>query len=259
MPKATSRSPRTRRLARRERWLGEIAPESHFQALFDSLPGLHFFAKNRKGELMFLSRSIRERYGLDDEADVIGLTDFDINPSGMAETYVKDDERIYLTGQPIIGQVELWWDARGIPEWYVVTKLPIWSRRRKVIGVMGVTQAYEGRAQMAAPWREIAAAVQHLREHFRQPLSIAHLAELTSLSLRQLQRKFRAVLGVTPQEFLIKTRVLAACRALRETDASLATVAADCGFYDQSSFTEHFRRHVGQTPRAFRRSDTRRQ
>ena len=241
-------------IAQRDEWVREIAPESLFHSLFDELPGLHFFAKNRRGEVMFASRSIRTLYGLSDDAEIVGLTDFDLNPDRMAEAYVKDDAQIHATGKPIIGRIELWWNSQGMPDWYVVTKVPIWSRRGRVIGVMGVSQHYEGRARSEAPWHEIASAVKLIREGFREPLSIEQLAHVAKLSKRQLERKFRAVFAVTPQEFLIKTRVLAACRTLRETDAPLAAIATDCGFYDQSSFTEHFRRRVGLTPRAFRQA-----
>ncbi|QIF00016.1 helix-turn-helix domain-containing protein [Roseimicrobium sp. ORNL1] len=247
-----------RQLDSRDGWLQEIAPTSLFHTLFDHLPGLHFFAKNQRGEIMFLSSSIRERYGLRDDASAVGLTDFDINPHGMAESYVSDDARIYATGEPMSGRVELWWDAQGVPNWYVVTKLPIWSRRGRIIGVMGVIQEYEGHARFHAPWREIAVSVKYIRQHFRKQVTISTLAEQAGLSIRQLQRRFRAVLRLTPQEFLIKTRVLAACRALRESDASLLDIASACGFYDQSSFTEHFRRHTGQTPLAYRRQILRR-
>jgi AraC-like DNA-binding protein len=248
---------RRRWLARRESWLRAIAPTSSFHALFDNLPGLHFFAKNRRGQMMFLSRGIRERYGLREEGEVIGLTDFDLNPDGMAAGYTSDDERIYATGEPIIGHVEMWWDSQGIPDWYAVTKMPIRSRRRRIIGIMGVMQEYEGRAKLAAPWREILPAVGLIREKFQTPITIENLARLARLSTRQLQRKFQAVFGLTPQEFLIKTRVSAACRALCESDMSLAGVAADCGFYDQSSFTRHFRQRVGMTPKQFRQSEGR--
>ncbi|MBI5686245.1 MAG: helix-turn-helix domain-containing protein [Verrucomicrobia bacterium] len=252
--KTTKRHKRSLRLAQREAWLRQIAPTSLFHALFDHLPGLHFFAKNRRGETMFASSSVRKLYDLRDEADVIGLTDFDLNPPVMAKGYVADDARIYRTGEPVLRRVELWWDARGIPDWYQVTKLPIRSRRGAIIGIMGVLQRYEGGVHLAMPWREIDAAVRCIREKFRGPVNIAELAKLTDMSARQLERKFHAILGVSPQEFLIKTRVLAACHALRQSNASLADIATDCGFYDQSSFTEHFRRYVGQTPREFRRS-----
>jgi AraC-like DNA-binding protein len=267
MPKPTSSRPvRTapvralktesvrRRLERREAWLRQIAPSSLFHALFDHLPGLHFFAKNRRGETMFASSGIRKLHGLCDEADVVGLTDFDLSSPHMAEGYLADDAHIHRTGEPLIRRVELWWDARGIPDWYRVTKLPIRSRRGAIIGIMGVLQKCEAAVGPAMPWREIDDAVRHIRENFRGPVHVADLARRTGLSSRQVERRFQHVLGVSPMEFLIRTRVLAACHALRNTDAALAGIAADCGFYDQSSFTEQFRRHIGETPRRFRQS-----
>lgn len=245
---------RRRLITQRDDWLREIAPDSLFHSILDHFPHLHFFAKNRSGEVMFASRSIRALYGLSDDAEIVGFTDFDLNPGGMAESYVQDDARIFATGNPIVGRVELWWNSQGMPDWYVVTKAPIWSRRGRIIGVMGVSQHYEGSASSSAPWQEIASAVQAIRRNYRDPVSIEQLAQAAGLSKRQLERKFRTVLGVTPQEFLIKTRVLAACHALRGSDAPLASIATDCGFYDQSSFTEHFRRRVGLTPRAFRQA-----
>ncbi|MFA7005986.1 MAG: PAS domain-containing protein, partial [Verrucomicrobiia bacterium] len=142
-PSRLGSAPVKHRLAQREAWLRQIAPTSLFHVLFDHLPGLHFFAKNRRGETMFASSSVRKLYDLHDEADVIGLTDFDLNPPVMAKGYVADDARIYRTGEPVLRRVELWWDARGIPDWYQVTKLPIRSRRGVIIGIMGVLQRYE--------------------------------------------------------------------------------------------------------------------
>jgi len=48
--------------------------------------------------------------------------------------------------------------------------------------------------------------------------------------------------------------VLRACQELTAGDAPLAEVALRAGFADQSHFTREFRRHVGVTPAAFRRS-----
>jgi AraC-like DNA-binding protein len=231
-----------------------VDPASLFHPLFDHIPGVFFFAKNRAGEMMFLSRGNREIYGIHDEAGVIGLTDFDLCPSVMAAGYVSDDARVMATGKPIIGRVELWFNAQGIPAWYTTTKLPIRSRTGEIVGVMGVSQEMEGRARGSAPWGEIEPAVRLIRERYREPISVADLADVVGLSTRQLERKFRAALNLTPQSFLIKTRVLAACRILRETEEPLSTIAAACGFYDQSAFTEQFRRYVGQTPLKFRKS-----
>ncbi|MHA3770838.1 helix-turn-helix domain-containing protein [Verrucomicrobiota bacterium sgz303538] len=268
MPKATPLAPKAHqeRSSRHQRrncsawrtkqndWLGSIAAESHFHKLFDLLDGVHFFAKNRNGETMLSSRGILQLYGMSDESEIVGLTDFDLNPATMAESYVRDDEQVYATGEPILDKVELWFDEQGLPDWYVVSKLPVRSREQQIIGVMGILRRFSGNAELPATHREVAPAIQYIRTHFHRHIDLADLAKVVGLSPRQLQRKFRQILGLSPQELLIKTRVLAASRALREGDSTIAEISATCGFYDQSSFTEHFRRYMGQTPLRFRKA-----
>ncbi|MDD4868954.1 MAG: helix-turn-helix domain-containing protein [Kiritimatiellae bacterium] len=242
-------------LAKREAWLREIDPTHLFHRLFDVIPGVYFFAKNKQGEMMFFSQGILDLYHITDEAAVIGMTDFDLNPVDMAQSYVQDDARIYATGKPLLNRVELWFDRFGMPDWSVVNKMLIRSRTGKVIGIMGCSQSYEERAKLLQPFQGISKAVNHFRQNYHEDISIRELARLSGLSPRQLERKFRATFGVSPQQFLIKTRLLAACRALRETIKSLAEIAFDSGFGDQSAFTRHFRRHIGMTPGQFRRKE----
>jgi AraC-like DNA-binding protein len=243
---------RKRLLAKRDAWLREIDPEHLFHRLFDVIPGVHFFAKNRKGELMFVSRNNLALGPKADEAAVIGLTDFDLNPADMARSYVRDDARIYATERPLLNHVELWFDRLGMPDWFVVNKMPIWSRAGKIIGIMGFSQNYDGRAKTLQPLQGISKAVSHLRQHYHREIALGELARVAALSPRQLQRKFKAAFGVGPQQFLIKTRLLAGCHALRESQQTMAEIAYACGFGDQSAFARHFRLHIGMTPSQFR-------
>ena len=61
----------------------------------------------------------------------------------------------------------------------------------------------------------------------------------------------RKVLGVTPTRHVLRVRVEAAARLLTETDESIATVAAMCGFYDQPDFRRRFARLTNNTPAQF--------
>ena len=203
---------------------------------------------------MFSSHGILRLYGMRDESEIVGLTDFDLNPASMAEVYVQDDRQIYASGKPILDKVELWFDEQGLPDWYMVSKLPIRSRTEEIIGIMGILRPFSGPSGLPSAHQEMVPAVKYIRTHFRRRVDLGDLAKAVGLSPRQLQRKFRQTFGLSPQELLIKTRVMAASRALREGDASIAEIATECGFYDQSSFTEHFRRYMGQTPLRFRKT-----
>jgi AraC-like DNA-binding protein len=251
LPKRLQKTSRQGRLSRRQAWLHEVDSGHLFHRLFDLIPGVSFFAKNRAGELMFASRTVREKYHIRDEADIIGLTDFDLSSPDMARAYVADDRKILESGEPILNRIELGFDESGVPDWFVVNKLPIRSRDGAIIGVMGLSHSYKGREGLL-PHHDIAKAVDYVRDHYQDPFRITELARLVGLSVRQLQRKFKLAFGTSPHEFVLKTRLLAACRALRETDLNAGEIAANCGFNDQSSFTKHFREHVGLTPRRYR-------
>jgi AraC-like DNA-binding protein len=68
-------------------------------------------------------------------------------------------------------------------------------------------------------------------------------------------RQFKAAMGLPPHQYVITRRVERARRLLRAgTDLSLAEVAAQVGFYDQSQFSHHFKRLVGVTPGQYRGS-----
>ena len=74
---------------------------------------------------------------------------------------------------------------------------------------------------------------------------ISDLAKLVGMSVRQFNRRFKEAFNTTPQSFFIRTRIQAACNEIRNTERSNSELAQSLGFYDQSSFTQHFRKHVG--------------
>lgn len=57
---------------------------------------------------------------------------------------------------------------------------------------------------------------------------------------------------MTPSDYMLALRVQTARRLLTETNLSIADVAADIGFYDQSHFCKRFREIAGITPLKYR-------
>ena len=62
----------------RAAWMASLEPALLFQRLFDHIPGVYFFAKNKTGHLMFSSDGLLQRYQMPDDSEFIGRTDFDI-------------------------------------------------------------------------------------------------------------------------------------------------------------------------------------
>ena len=70
---------------------------------------------------------------------------------------------------------------------------------------------------------------------------------------RQLDRKFQETIKMSPRDFIMKLRVRAACQALTQSNDKIMDIALSLGFYDQSSFTLHFRKQMGTTPLKYRK------
>ena len=167
---------------------------------------------------------------------------------------MSDDGRLLSGKAKHIERLELWFDRQGLPDWYFVSKLPLLDKRGRPQGVMGILRRAEEHEKRLPLFQTVSRAVDIIRHAYGRPLVIADIAQTCGESLRQLQRHFQTAFGITAQEFLIKTRVLAAARMLEETSLTAAEIGARCGFVDASSFTEHFRQRTGMTPSAYRQT-----
>ncbi|MCF6312937.1 MAG: helix-turn-helix domain-containing protein [Verrucomicrobiales bacterium] len=134
-------------------------------------------------------------------------------------------------------------------------ELAHWQQRRESwVGGLDAGWLFHGMFDHLPGLHFFAKAVEIIRRDFAQAVSIAEIATTVGQSLRQLQRQFRTALGISPQEFLIVTRIVAAQRMLEEEGLSVSEISQQCGFVDASSFTQHFRKRVGKTPASYRRA-----
>lgn len=101
--------------------------------------------------------------------------------------------------------------------------------------------------------RQLGRVCDFIAEHFSEDIGMEDLAKLTGLSSKHVARAFRQSTGMPPHQYLIGQRIDAAKRRLVNTRASLADIAVECGFADQSHFTATFRKAVGYPPGAWRR------
>ncbi len=237
----------------RAAFLGSIRPETSFQLLFDHLPGVLFFAKDREGRLLAANRGLLDLYGYAREEDFWGVTDFELLPRSLAEKFRQDDLKVIRTGIPMLEIVELFISRQGIPAWFLTNKIPVHSREGEVIGVMGTIQDYEKQRELLPSDSDISAALGHIGAHFHEEIQIPALAAMCGLSVRQFERKFKEHLKTPPQQYIIKMRVHAACDELRRSKKAISDIATDLGFYDQSAFSRQFRKHMGMTPLYYRK------
>jgi AraC-like DNA-binding protein len=103
-----------------------------------------------------------------------------------------------------------------------------------------------------APWQE-RRAKDLLSGKLNGEMQLAELARECGLSASHFTRAFRQSFGMAPHQWLLTRRVDRAKKQLLNWDTSLAAIAIECGFADQSHFTRVFSKQIGATPGQWRR------
>jgi AraC family transcriptional regulator len=111
-------------------------------------------------------------------------------------------------------------------------------------------QGESAQARRAPCWLERAREILH--EQAGATPTLASLASEVGVHPVHLAHEFRRFYRESVGEYARRLRVETACREIAQSARPLSEIAADAGFYDQSHFSNTFKRHTGLTPAAFR-------
>ncbi|GAA3403225.1 helix-turn-helix domain-containing protein [Paenibacillus hodogayensis] len=95
--------------------------------------------------------------------------------------------------------------------------------------------------------------VLYVEEHFREPLSLQTLADLSLMNQQYISKLFKEVTGTAFVDYLTDIRFREACRLLTETDESVASIAEQTGFGHKQNLFRTFRKHINLTPSEYRK------
>ena len=107
---------------------------------------------------------------------------------------------------------------------------------------------------MAVDDADVAQAIRLIREHACRGLRVQEVSDSVGLSRRALQQRFQQVLRRTPKEELMRVQIDRAKTLLIQTEMSVEQIAKCTGFAAFEYFVRAFRREMGVTPRAYRKS-----
>jgi AraC-like DNA-binding protein len=96
---------------------------------------------------------------------------------------------------------------------------------------------------------------EHISHHFSHKLAVSDAAHMVHMSLPQFMKTFKKVAGTTLVAYLNHVRLSTAARLLNETALTIAEIANEVGFSDQSYFDKQFKRAFGCSPKQFRRRE----
>ncbi|MEZ0268474.1 MAG: substrate-binding domain-containing protein [Phycisphaerae bacterium] len=103
---------------------------------------------------------------------------------------------------------------------------------------------------------DVADAARYIRERACTGIAVKDLVAELPLSRRVLERRFRAALGRSPKDEIMRVKMTRAKELLAGTDLSLAAIAAQTGFSSLNYLSNAFSRETGISPRAYRAKHT---
>lgn len=226
-----------------------IAAEE-LEAVLDVLPDVVFFVKDAAGCYTHVNLTLVRRLGLKRRSDVIGRSVRELYSAPLGNSYAKQDERVLL-GETIENQLEVQVFPNRTLGWCLTHKRPV-IVRGEICGIVGISRDL-GQPDGHQPiYTRLRRVIDYLQTHYAENLRVQSLAELAEVSMAQLERHFRRVFQLTPQQMLTKLRIESSMRLLHGT-YSVADISQTCGFADQSAFARQFKTIVGMTPRDYRR------
>jgi PAS domain S-box-containing protein len=109
------------------------------RSLIDNLPD-YIYVKDTEGRYLLDNIAHRRWLGADAEGEVIGRRVSDFFPLEAIANFSNDDERVILSGHPLLNREELVTDRLGNQRWHATTKVPLRNNDGKVIGLVGISR-----------------------------------------------------------------------------------------------------------------------
>jgi AraC-like DNA-binding protein len=135
------------------------------------------------------------------------------------------------------------------------------SRLTDVIFVQALRAWIEGQPEGVGGWlgalrdRQIAAALGEIHRQPERNWSVASLAAAAGMSRSSFAARFTALVGEAPLAYLTRWRMHLASEFLRGRDLSVSEIAGRVGYESEAAFSKAFKREVGVSPGAYRRSE----
>lgn len=100
--------------------------------------------------------------------------------------------------------------------------------------------------------KDIAFVKNYIKQHFNEDLNLSVLAEASHINKYYLAHSFKKLVGISPIEYLIQTRIRESKILLETTDFPISDISSITGFSSQSFFAQSFKRVTNETPSQYR-------
>ena len=176
-------------------------------------------------------------------------------PDDLGVIGVDDDDAICLLCDPPLSSVRPDAERVGYRAAEVLHKLMNGKPPATSIAPIRPTMVSERLSTqvVAVEDRELARVCRFIRQHACDGINVNDVAEFTTLSRRQLERRFRDELGKTPHEEITEFQIARVKQLLRESEMTLEEISPLAGYSHKERLSAVFKRETGETAGEYRR------
>lgn len=223
------------------------------EALFDLIPDTVFFLKDIAGRYMSVNQTLVERCNRTSKSELIGYTAAEIFPEPLGESITRQDEAVLRSGTSLRAKLELHLYTGGREGWCLTWKEPLRTQDGDLLGLSGISRDIQTHTDLHSDIPQISDILTFIERNIEQPLRLPDLAKIGGLSGYQLDKRIRALFGISAGQYITRLRIEFACNQLKSSDSPISEIALNCGYGDQAAFSRQFRQSVGLTPATYRK------
>ena len=223
----------------------------HVKRMMDALPNVGFYIKDINDRIVTLNVRNCEISALKDEFDAIGKKSSDLFPEAISRECLARDALVRKTGKAVVGGINYATVDRS-PKPTVYSVFPLHDAKGRLIGTM-CGFYYTDKADSSHIARaKLQPALEWMAQNTEGSTSLETLAKTTGLSVTHFRRLFLDTFRESPAKYALRLRLNKARDMLESTDLTIASIALETGFYDQSHFVKAFQRVYKMNPTGYR-------
>jgi len=175
-------------------------------------------------------------------------------PEEVAVIGVDNDEMLCELSDPPLSSVSLDTERIGYEAAAILDQMLAGKKLKQPVVFIQPAGVITRRSTdvLAIEDRHITTATRFIRERACEGIDVSDVLKIVPLSRSTLERRFFHVLGRSPKDEILRTRLTRAKQLLAETDFSLAQVADKVGFDHPEYLSVIFKKKTGLTPGEYR-------
>lgn len=122
------------------------------RAVMASLPDM-IYVKDAQSRFLLANKATAQAMGAVDGSELMGKTDFDFYPRGIAEGFFNDERKVTRTGEALVSQDEHIREPDGTTRWILTTKVPLCDGLGQPVGIIGIGRNVTAMKELEAELR----------------------------------------------------------------------------------------------------------